>query len=377
MSETATAIEMDALEFDVSMMRRAIELAKQGHGYVEPNPMVGCVVVKNRSIIGEGFHQRFGEAHAEVNALRGLSSEQRQDATIYLTLEPCTHHGKTPPCIDLVLASKPSRVVIGASDPFPPVAGNGIAQLRDAGIRVDVGVESKACQRLIAPFSKRQKTGRPWVIAKWAMTLDGRMATHTGDSKWITNETARRHAHQIRGNMDAIIVGIGTAMKDDPMLNARPAGARLARRVVMDSSAKLSPSSQLVTTAKEYPTLIASGPNAEPTSIAALRSHGCDVWQSDSESWNVRASEFLQYLGKLGCTNILIDGGPTLLGSLFDQKLIDEVHIYLGSQILGGLPNLVPNMGAGASLMNQAIRLNHTSVESLAGDFFVSGDCNY
>jgi diaminohydroxyphosphoribosylaminopyrimidine deaminase/5-amino-6-(5-phosphoribosylamino)uracil reductase len=166
-------------------------------------------------------------------------------------------------------------------------------------------------------------------------------------------------------------------MKDDPMLNARPAGARLARRVVMDSAAKVPTSSQLVTTAKEYPTLIACGPNADPANIATLRSHGCDVWKSDSQSLSARTSEFLRYLGELGCTNILIDGGPRLLGSLFDQKLIDEAHIYLGSQILGGFPNLVPNLGVGASSMNQAIRLNHTHIELLAGDFFVSGDCSY
>jgi diaminohydroxyphosphoribosylaminopyrimidine deaminase / 5-amino-6-(5-phosphoribosylamino)uracil reductase len=377
MSESTTAFEVEGHDFDVLMMRRAIELAKQGLGYVEPNPMVGCVVVKNQSVVAEGFHQRFGEAHAEVNALMGLSPELRQGSTIYITLEPCTHHGKTPPCIDLVLASKPIRVIIGVSDPFPQVAGSGIAQLRDAGIRVNVGIESNACRRLIAPFSKRQNTGLPWIIAKWAMTLDGRMATHTGESKWITNEASRSHAHRIRGNMDAIVVGVGTAIKDDPMLNARPTGARTARRVVMDNSAKLSLHSQLVATAKEFPTLVACGPNASSSKIAALRSQGCEVWQSTEPDSNARTLEFLRYLGGLGCTNVLIDGGPRLHGSLFDQKLIDEVHLYLGSQILGGLPNLVPNLGSGATLMNQAIRLEHTQVESLAGDFFVSGDCVY
>ncbi len=358
-------------------MQRAVALALQGQGYVEPNPMVGCVVVKDHVIIAEGFHQRFGEAHAEVNALKLLSQEQRTGSTIYVTLEPCTHHGKTPPCIDLVIGSKPKRVVIGACDPFPLVSGSGISKLREAGIQVDLGIESNVCQRLIGPFAKRQKTGTPWVIAKWAMTLDGRMATHSGDSQWITNETARAHAHRTRGRVDAIIVGIGTAIHDDPMLNARPSGPRTARRVVLDSSAKLPLKSKLVATARQYPTWLACGPDAAPSNVTALRSLGCEVWQSQTVDCNERFKELLRHLSDQECTNVVIDGGPRLLGALIDHRLVDEAHVYLGSQLVGGIPNLVPNLGGGVTMMNQAIRLSNTRIESLDGDFFVAGDCLY
>jgi diaminohydroxyphosphoribosylaminopyrimidine deaminase / 5-amino-6-(5-phosphoribosylamino)uracil reductase len=369
--------DTDTAEFDRVIMRRAIELAAQAQGYVEPNPMVGCVVVKNQAIIAEGYHQRFGEAHAEVNALNRLTPDQRVDSTIYVTLEPCTHRGKTPPCIDLVIASKPKRVVVGARDPFPLVSGSGISKLREAGIQVDLDVEYNACQRLIAPFAKRQKTSQPWVIAKWAMTLDGRMATHAGDSKWITNETARAHAHRTRGRVDAIIIGIGTAIQDDPMLNARPSGPRIARRIVLDSSAKLPWNCKLATTAKDYPTCVACGPAASPSNIASLRSLGCEVWKSQTVDCNERFKELLEYLSEQGCTSVVIDGGPKLLGSLFDHKLVDETHVYLGSQLVGGIPNLVPNLGRGATRMNQAIRMSNTRIESLDGDFFIAGDCVY
>jgi diaminohydroxyphosphoribosylaminopyrimidine deaminase/5-amino-6-(5-phosphoribosylamino)uracil reductase len=360
-------------DFDSAMMRRAIELAYQGRGLVEPNPMVGCVVARDKQLIAEGFHQRFGESHAEVNALRKLNELQREGSTIYVTLEPCTHIGKTPPCVDLVIASKPKRVVIGVTDPFPEVSGRGIAKLRAKGIQVDVGIEEGLCRRLIAPFAKRQTIGLPWIIGKWAMTFDGRMATSSGDSKWITGDKARAHAHDVRGRMDAIVVGIGTALADDPLLNARPAGSRIAKRVVVDSLARLPLKSRLVSTSREIETIVACGPEASPLSIEAISRAGCLVHQFDSADRNTRLRNLMTWLGEIGCTNVLVDGGPNLLGSLFDQRLLDEVHVYLGSKLLGGPPRLVPNQGLGVERIDEAISMNEIQVEQLGNDVLIQG----
>src|SRR5436305_1406899 len=206
---------------DHTWMRRALELAERGRGFVEPNPLVGAVVVRDGSVVGEGWHRRYGEAHAEVNAL-AQAGEAARGATLYVTLEPCCHVGKTPPCTDAVLAAGISRVVAAMADPFPKVAGGGIARLRAAGVAVAVGLGESEARRLNAPYLKLLATGRPYVHAKWAMTLDGKIATRTGDSRWISNEASRRVVHAMRGRMDAILVGIGTALVDDPSLTAPP-----------------------------------------------------------------------------------------------------------------------------------------------------------
>jgi diaminohydroxyphosphoribosylaminopyrimidine deaminase/5-amino-6-(5-phosphoribosylamino)uracil reductase len=361
-------------DIDAAMMRRAIQLAYGGRGYVEPNPMVGCIVVQNDRVLAEGFHRRFGEAHAEVDALRSLGVTQTLGSTIYVTLEPCVHHGKTPPCIDRVLAAKPARVVIGAIDPHPEVSGRGLARLRQAGIDVEQGIEGSACQRLIAPFTKLQTTGRPWVTAKWAMTLDGRMATRTGDSQWITSDAARNFAHQTRGRMDAIVVGIGTALRDKPRLTARPAGPRLAVRVVADSSARLPLNHPLVETARELSTLIACGPEAPTEKIAALTAAGCLIFQATSSEPDQRLNELLDEFGRRQWTNILIDGGPHLLGAFLDQRLVDEVEVYVGTKLVGGPPGLVPNMGHGLVLMSQAVTLDNIRTQQLGPDLLVQAD---
>src|SRR5262249_49286375 len=230
---------------DSEWMRRALELAERGRGYVEPNPLVGAVIVRDDRPVGEGWHQRFGEAHAEVNAL-AAAGEAARGATLYVTLEPCCHHGKTPPCTDAIIAAGIARVICAQRDPFPKVSGGGIAAPEAAGIAVEVGAMTDAAQRLNAPYLKLLHTGKPWVIAKWAISLDGKIATANGDSKWISGEASRAIVHQLRGRMDAIIVGHRTAELDDPLLTARPAGARTATRIVVDSRATLSPNSQLV-----------------------------------------------------------------------------------------------------------------------------------
>ena len=211
-------------------MRRALTLAEKGRGHVEPNPLVGAVVVRDGKSVGEGCHEKFGHAHAEVNALRQAGDAAKR-ATLYVTLEPCCHHGKTPPCTDAVIKAGITRVVAAMEDPFPQVAGQGASILRAAGIAVDCGVCAKEAQRQNAPYFKLLRIGRPYVHAKWAMSLDGKIATKTGDSKWISNESSRLRFHELRGRMDGILVGIGTALADDPLLTARPAGPRVAHRI--------------------------------------------------------------------------------------------------------------------------------------------------
>jgi len=261
---------------DLLWMRRALAEAERGRGAVEPNPMVGAVVVRDGRLVGFGHHARFGGPHAEVEALARAGDEAR-GATLYVTLEPCCHFGKTPPCTQAVLDAGIVRVVAAMRDPFPKVAGGGLAQLRQAGVAVEVGVESDAARRLNAPYLKRLATGRPYVVAKWAMTLDGKTAAASGDSRWISGPRSRALVHELRGRMDAVVVGIGTALADDPQLTARPPGPRVACRVVLDGSARLSPTSRLATTAREVPVLVAVTDRAPGDRRDALAALGCEV----------------------------------------------------------------------------------------------------
>src|SRR6516165_11597427 len=242
---------------DADFMARALELAERGRGYVEPNPLVGAVVVRDGKIIGEGWHQHYGEAHAEVYAL-AAAGEPAQGATLYVSLEPCCHHGKTPPCTDAVLRAGIRRVVAAMPDPFPAVAGKGAEQLRQAGVPVEFGVGETEARRLNAPYLKLLATGWPWVHAKWAMSLDGKIATRSGDSRWISNETSRRRVHELRGRMDAIIAGIGTVLADNPQLTARPPGPRTPARIVLDSQGRIPDDAIVVQSARITPTIIAA-----------------------------------------------------------------------------------------------------------------------
>ncbi len=255
---------------DETWMRKAVELAERGRGHVEPNPLVGAIIVRDGRAVGEGWHQQYGQAHAEVNAL-AAAGDAAHGATLYVTLEPCCHHGKTPPCTDAVLHAGIARVVAALADPFPLVAGQGAARLRSAGVAVEFGVCADLARRQNAPYLKLLAAGRPYIHAKWAMTLDGKIATRTGDSQWISSDASRRVVHELRGRMDGILVGIGTALADDPLLTARPPGPRTATRVILDAQARLPLDCRLVRTAREVPTLIATTPAAPAETVAALR----------------------------------------------------------------------------------------------------------
>lgn len=342
---------------DERFLRRALALAMRGQGRVEPNPMVGCVITRGGRIIGEGYHHRFGGPHAEVEALRTCTGSAR-GATVYVTLEPCCHYGKTPPCTDALLAAGAARVVAPLEDPSPPVAGGGFALLRQAGVRVDVGLCANEAAELNAPFFKLVRARRPWVILKWAQSLDGKIATRTGDAKWISDETCRRHAHRTRSRLDAILVGIGTVLADDPLLTCRVGRPRrIATRVVLDSSLRTPLRSQLVRTARRTPTLIFHGRQAPARRARALARAGCELQPVRQMRSGLSLPAVLDALGARQMTNILVEGGGRLLGQFFDQQLADELHVYIAPLLIGGFDAPGPLHARGAATVAHAWRL--------------------
>ncbi len=381
-SNAPITINVDRDTLDRQWMQRALGLARQGAGKVEPNPMVGCVVIRQGQIIGEGFHRRFGGPHAEVDALQPLlaANVPLNDATVYVTLEPCSHTGKTPPCADALITAGVQRVVIAHLDPSSPVNGSGAARLRQAGIAVDVGCLQTQAAEVLAPFLKVATQRLPWVIAKWAMSLDGKIATASGNSQWISNPRSRQVVQQLRGRVDAIVVGSRTAHVDDPLLTARPESEhdvlRRATRIVVDSQAGLSLESQLVRTAKQFPTLIAVGPSASPDKLDSLQQTGCEIWQSRSTDHLCRLNELLTFLASQGMTNLLVEGGGGLLGGLNDLGQIDETHVFIAPKILGGAAAVTPLAGIGVSSVADGAPIRIINSQVLDGDLYLTARRN-
>ena len=349
-------------------MERALALAERGRGAVEPNPVVGAVVVREGAAAGEGWHQRCGQAHAEVNAL-AVAGTAARGATLYVTLEPCCHHGKTPPCTDAIVRAGVRRVVAAMQDPFPLVRGRGLEILRSAGVEVEVGLGEAAARRLNAPFLKLLGTGRPYVHLKWAMTLDGKIATRGGDSKWISNEASRRLVHELRGRVDAIIVGIGTAVADDPRLTARPPGPRTATRIVLDSRGRLPPGSVLAQTAHDVPTLVVTATDIPiPTALQGL---GCEVLAVAGEAGRPSVDALLAELGRRRMTNVLVEGGAAVLGSFLDARAVDEVHVFIAPLLAGGAAALPPVGGRGVERIADALALAEWHVELIESNLYL------
>ena len=350
---------------DTDFMNRALELAERGRGYVEPNPLVGAVVVRDGQIVGEGWHEKFGQAHAEVIALN-RAGENARGATLYVTLEPCCHHGKTPPCTEAVIRSGIRRVVASMLDPFPPVAGKGESILREAGVAVEVGLGGPAAHRLNAPYLMLLRAGRPWIHGKWAMTLDGKIASFTGSSQWVTSEPARAKVHKLRGQMDAIIIGRGTLVADDPLLTARPPGPRIATRIVLTSGDKPLPDDcQLLRTVDQAPVMVVTKQeNVEKMAPWAKR--GCEIL-------TLPIATLLAELGRRRMTNVLVEGGPGVLGAFLDERLIDEVHAFIAPKLIGGDKALSPIGGRGIEKMSEALRLKEMRVEMVGDDLLVRG----
>jgi diaminohydroxyphosphoribosylaminopyrimidine deaminase / 5-amino-6-(5-phosphoribosylamino)uracil reductase len=353
-------------------MQHALVEAAKGRGWVEPNPLVGAIVVRDGQLVGVGHHEHFGGAHAEINALH-RAGESARGATLFVTLEPCCHFGKTPPCTDAILAAGIARVVVAMRDPFPKVNGGGLAILEAAGLPVEIGCEADSARSLNAPYLKRLTTGLPYVTAKWAMTLDGKTAAASGDSRWISSELSRTVVHELRGRMDAILVGIGTVEADDPLLTARlPAPPRRPVRIVLDSSARLSTSSRLTLSAREVPVLIAVTDQATISRREQLAGVGCEVVAFPGPG-RVPIVPLLEELGRRGMTNVLVEGGGQTAGSFLDAGQVDAVDIFIAPSLEGGDHARTPLRGRGLVAMSQAIPLVEVQTELVGRDTRIRG----
>ncbi len=347
---------MEFTETDKRLMRRALSLARKGAGWASPNPMVGAVVAHGDTIVGEGYHERVGGPHAEVNALRQAGS-RGAGATLYVTLEPCNHHGRTPPCSLAVLDAGISRVVIGMADPNPKVEGGGAAFLSSRGMRVQTGLMARECRLLNQAFIKHITIGLPYVTLKTAATLDGRIASRTGDSRWVSNERSRRFVHRLRCELDGILVGIETALQDDPQLTARPQGRRPCRqpiRMVLDRHLRIDPSSILVQTARDVPLWIACAEEASPEKASLLQQTGVELLPLPMTSGSLDLRALLRELGHRQLTSLLIEGGARTIGGFIDQGLADAFYYFYAPKVLGDAQGIPMASGAPRSTMAQA-----------------------
>lgn len=351
-------------------MKRALELAKKGAGHTSPNPMVGCVVVKDGRIATEGYHERYGEFHAERNALTRCE-EDLTGAEMYVTLEPCCHQGNTPPCTDIIIERSIGKVYVGSMDPNPKVAGKGVKILQEHGIEVETGVLEKECLALNEIFFYYITTGIPYVAMKYAMTLDGKIASCTGDSKWVTGETARHHVHELRKQYSAILAGIGTVLADDPMLNCRIEEGVDPVRVVCDSSLRIPLSSQLVKTAGDIPVIVAYA-KENPEKEKALLQAGVELISAGRDG-RVDLAVLMRELGKRKIDSVLVEGGGAIHGSLLKSGLVQKIYCYLAPKLIGGREAGSPVEGDGFSRMKDALPVKEMEILPLGEDICISG----
>ncbi len=360
---------------DKDYMCLALQLAKRGCGWTSPNPMVGAVVVKEGRIIGQGWHQRYGQAHAERNALASCA-ESPQGATMYVTLEPCCHYGKQPPCVDAILDAGICRVVVGSADPNPLVAGKGIAILRAHGIDVTENVLQEECDELNKVFFHYITTKRPFVSMKYAMTMDGKIAAYTGASKWITGEAARNHVQQQRHRFRGIMVGVGTILADDPLLTCRMEGGRDPVRIICDTHLRTPLQSQVVTTAKQVPTILATC-CGNPEKQAAYQQAGCRILCLEEQCGHVNLPQLMEQLGQEQIDSILLEGGGTLNWSALESGIVQQVQAYIAPKLFGGRDAKTPIEGAGVPFPDAAFRLKNSRLEQLGEDFLIESEVEY
>ena len=353
-------------------MSRAIKLAKEAVGYTTPNPLVGAVIVKDGRIIAEGLHRRYGELHAERDAL-SLCKESAKGATIYVTLEPCCHHGKQPPCVDAIIEAGISRVVVGSPDPNPLVAGKGNEILRAHGIQVDEDVMRKECDEMNYVFFHYITTGLPYVVMKYAMTMDGKIAAHTGDSKWVTGEEARYNVHEDRHRYTAIMAGIGTVLADNPSLTCRIEGKKNPIRIICDSKLRMPLSSTLVETAKEARTIIATCVSDEEKYKPYI-DKGCEILFTNEKDGQVDLNALMESLGRMRIDSILLEGGGTLNWSALSAGIVNRVQTYIAPKIIGGDCAPSPVRGEGFAKMCDAARLTNTSIRKLGDDYLIESE---
>ncbi len=354
-------------EFDY--MRRAIELAKKGEGFTNPNPMVGAVIVKDNRIIGEGYHERCGELHAERNAIANLT-ESAEGATIYVTLEPCCHYGKTPPCTEAIMEQKIAKVVIGSRDPNPMVSGKGAAILRQAGIEVVEDFLREECDKLNDVFFHYITTKTPYVVMKYAMTADGKIATKTGASKWITGEAARAEVQRMRHRYMGIMVGIQTVLADDPMLNTRVDGLKSPVRIICDSHLRIPVDCQIAKTAKEYQTIVAYSDGTEEKK-QKLEELGISLIQCPQENGGIDLKYLMQEIGKKGIDSILLEGGGTLNDSALKTGIVNRLMVFVAPKIFGGEKSLTPVRGVGVDIPDECVKLKLINVQQIEEDLLL------
>lgn len=352
-------------------MERAISLAKKGIGWTNPNPLVGAVIVKEGEIIGEGYHEKIGGLHAERNALKNCIKDPK-DADIYVTLEPCCHYGKTPPCTEAIINSKIRRVFVGNLDPNPKVAGKGIQLLKDNGIEVITGVMEEECRKLNDIFFHYIQNDIPYVALKYAMTLDGKIATSIGESQWITGKEARKHVHELRHRYAAIMAGIGTVLADDPMLNARIENGHDPIRVICDSQLQIPLESKIVQTAKEIPTIIATI-SEEHEKKQKLSKAGCSVINVEEENGHVSIRKLMEELRKREIDSVLVEGGGILNESVIQSRCVQKVYAYIAPKIFGGRNAKTPIEGTGVEHIKDALFLEHLTSKTLGNDILLEG----
>lgn len=357
---------------DEFYMKRALELAIKGVGMVNPNPMVGAVIVKDNKVIGEGFHEKYGHAHAERNAVKN-AVEDIEGATVYVTLEPCAHYGKTPPCVDLLIEKKVRKVVIGMLDPNPLVAGKSIKKLKENNIEVKVGVKEKECRKLNEVFIKYITTKKPFVIMKAGISIDGKIATSGGESKWITSERSRLHSHELRNRMSGIMVGINTVLSDDPSLTYR--GEHKGKdplRIIIDSTLKV-PFESKVIKYNNNNTIVACVENTDLIKKEKLEKMGVKIIETKSKKGKVDLQEVVEKLGKEKIDSILLEGGGTLNFSALKEGIVDKVRFYIAPKIIGGENSKNSVSGQGFYNLDDCVNLKDMSYEQMGNEIVVEG----
>ena len=355
-------------------MKMAIELAERGRGYTAPNPLVGAVIVQDGVVVGKGYHARVGRVHAEINAIAD-AGDQAKGATLYVNLEPCNHHGRTPPCTEAILKSGLRRVVVGMSDPNPDVTGGGNQYLRDHGVEVICGVLQKESERLNEIFIKYVTTKRPFVILKCACTLDGYIATRAGDSKWITNAASRRFVHELRHAVDAIMVGVGTIKTDNPRLTTRldDKQGRDPIRIVLDTHLSIPPDAALLNLSSDSDTLIVTGPDVQEAKKKKLTSAGVRILSTELRDGRIDLDVLMTRLGNLGITSLLIEGGSRVNASALEAHIVDKLFFCYAPKVLGGDDGIPAFKGRGPAFMSESIRIRDVSVHRFADDVMIEG----
>ncbi|WP_407391238.1 bifunctional diaminohydroxyphosphoribosylaminopyrimidine deaminase/5-amino-6-(5-phosphoribosylamino)uracil reductase RibD [Carnobacterium jeotgali] len=353
-------------------MRMALDLARKGKGWTTPNPLVGAVIVKGGRVIGQGYHQKYGQPHAEVNAIAS-AKEDVTGATLYVTLEPCSHFGKTAPCSDLLIDKNIKRVVVGTLDPNPLVAGKGIERLRSNGIEVVKGVLEEESQKLNEIFIKYIVTKQPFVVMKNAMSLDGKIATVTGESQWISGESSRKQVHSLRHELAGIMVGIETIIKDDPQLTSRTLNGRNPIRIVVDSQLRIPITSKVLTQQDKAKTIVATTRRANKEKLDTLKQMDIEVLVTKEKGGRVDLKELMKLLGAKGIDSILLEGGANLNFSALEEGIVDKIQSYIAPKIIGGKEAKTAVEGAGIQLLKNAFQIDRMTPVMVGEDLFVEG----